>query len=76
MKVKCHFAFFLVIILLLGTFISTAQNTITKFPVSKAVAVNPDTRLVLTFPSKPVLHNSGQIRIYMHQMTNWLICLI
>jgi len=30
----------------------------------QAQEVNPDTHLVLTFPGPPILHNSGQIRIY------------
>jgi pectin methylesterase-like acyl-CoA thioesterase len=34
------------------------------FPANKAVAVNPDTHLVLTFASAPTLGKSGQIRIY------------
>ncbi len=35
-----------------------------RFPADKAVDVNPDTHLFLTFKSPPVLGNSGQIRIY------------
>ena len=34
------------------------------FPADKAKGINPDTHLVLTFPSEPTLGNSGQIRIY------------
>jgi pectin methylesterase-like acyl-CoA thioesterase len=41
-----------------------AQLTITRFPADKARNVNPDTHLVLTFPTAPVLGKSGQIRIY------------
>ena len=37
---------------------------ITLFPANKAVSVNPDTHLVLTFSSAPSLGRSGQIRIY------------
>jgi len=37
---------------------------IQRFPADKATAVNPDTHLVLTFPSAPILGKSGQIRIY------------
>ena len=33
-------------------------------PANRAVRVNPDTHLVLTFPSPPTLGKSGQIRIY------------
>jgi hypothetical protein len=38
-----------------------AQN---RFPADRAIGVNPDTHLVLTFPSTPTLGKSGQIRIY------------
>jgi hypothetical protein len=34
------------------------------FPANNAAHVNPDTHLVLTFSSPPVLGKSGQIRIY------------
>ncbi len=33
-------------------------------PAHKATGVNPDTHLLLIFPSKPTLGTSGQIRIY------------
>jgi pectinesterase len=39
-------------------------GTIVRFPADNAKNVNPDTHLELTFPSAPVLGNSGQIRIY------------
>ena len=35
-----------------------------RFPADKATGVNPDTHLVLTFRSAPILGKSGQIRIY------------
>jgi pectinesterase len=35
-----------------------------RFPADKAVGVNPDTHLVLTFSTPPTLGKSGQIRIY------------
>ncbi len=37
---------------------------ITCFPSSRAVGVNPDTHLVLTFASAPTIGKSGQVRIY------------
>ncbi len=43
---------------------SASPQAPTCFPANKAVAVNPDTHLVLTFPSAPTLGKSGQIRIY------------
>ena len=41
-----------------------AQSAIERFPADKARNVNPDTHLVLTFPSAPTLGKSGKIRIY------------
>src|ERR1700678_727431 len=35
-----------------------------RFPTDKAVGINPDTHLVLTFSAPPTLGKSGQIRIY------------
>jgi pectinesterase len=43
---------------------SVDQKALARFPADKATNVNPDTHLKLTFPSAPVLGNSGQIRIY------------
>lgn len=43
---------------------SSMLTTVTRFPSDKATNVNPDTHLVLTFPSAPTLGKSGQIRIY------------
>ncbi|MGA2070068.1 MAG: pectinesterase family protein [Sedimentisphaerales bacterium] len=40
------------------------RQTISCWPADKAKEVNPDTHLVLIFPGKPTLGNSGQIRIY------------
>jgi pectinesterase len=37
---------------------------VTRFPADRAVGVNPDTHLVLTFATAPTLGKSGQIRIY------------
>ncbi len=42
----------------------TPGQTVSLFPADKARQVNPDTHLVLTFPSEPTLGKSGQIRIY------------
>lgn len=41
-----------------------SSRTVLLFPADKAKEVNPDTHLVLTFPAKPTLGNSGKIRIY------------
>jgi hypothetical protein len=37
---------------------------VTFFPKNNATGVNPDTHLVITFPSAPTLGSSGQIRMY------------
>jgi pectinesterase len=39
-------------------------QTVSCFPVNKARGVNPDTHLVLTFSSPPVIGKSGLIRVY------------
>jgi pectinesterase len=41
-----------------------AQSGVTRFPANKAKGVNPDTHLVLTFPSAPTIGKSGLIRVY------------
>jgi len=53
-------------LLLLATSVAAqrAPLTIIRFPADKSVGVNPDTHLVLTFPSAPTLGKSGQIRIF------------
>lgn len=49
----------------LGACVSVkAQKAITRFPANQSRGVNPDTRLILTFPGSFKLHNKGQIRIY------------
>jgi pectinesterase len=40
------------------------DQTISRYPTHEAENVNPDTHLILTFPSPPTLGTSGQIRIY------------
>jgi pectinesterase len=44
--------------------VSAQSGSVRRFPADKAIGVNPDTHLVLTFPSVPTLGKSGQIRIY------------
>jgi Pectin methylesterase len=43
---------------------SVLPGTFIRFPADKAINVNPDTHLELTFQSVPVLGKSGEIRIY------------
>ncbi|MCC2598574.1 hypothetical protein [Sphingobacterium sp. FBM7-1] len=50
-------------------FYTAAGQTVTTNPILMQPAhlkteVNPDTRLILTFPDNFKLHNEGQIRIY------------
>jgi pectinesterase len=52
--------------------VQTAAWAQTLFPAAKAVNVNPDTHLVLTFPSTPILGKSGFIRIF-DTATNQLV---
>lgn len=67
---KRVFATSLFLLVLLGTLTINAQsysdtlNLVSKFPADMAKEVNPDIHLRLTFPDKPILNNSGQIRIY------------
>ena len=63
MKSKRFFILFIFTGLLIGCQTPTNSGII-KFPLNKAKNVNPDTHLVLTFPSSPTLGNSGKIRIY------------
>jgi hypothetical protein len=45
--------------------VGQAQTAVVAIsPANNALAVNPDTHLVLRFPSAPTLGESGQIRIY------------
>jgi len=41
-----------------------ASDKISYFPIPKGVGVNPDTHLVLAFPGKPAIGDSGKIRVY------------
>jgi pectin methylesterase-like acyl-CoA thioesterase len=41
-----------------------AQSGVTRFPADGARDVNPDTHLVLTFPSPPTIGKTGEIRVY------------
>ncbi|HEY2040901.1 MAG TPA: pectinesterase family protein [Edaphobacter sp.] len=61
MKVLCA----VVSLAMLGAGYGRVQaQEVQRFPASGAKGVNPDTHLVLTFTSAPVIGKSGQIRIY------------
>src|SRR5215510_5086001 len=51
-------------VLALGVQVATAARVPSYFPANGAGRVNPDTHLVITFPSAPALGASGRIRIY------------
>ena len=42
----------------------TAQAVVSRVPADRAVGVNPDAHLVLTFAAPPTIGTSGKIRIY------------
>jgi pectinesterase len=57
----------LIYLLIVALFIHNPAYTqvyISKSPVNKATNINPDTRLIITFSEKPILGNSGKIRVY------------
>jgi pectinesterase len=54
----------LICALLGGVQFAQDKKAIIRFPADKAVNVNPDAHLELTFPSAPTLGKSGKIRIY------------
>ena len=70
--IKTQRAFFLyfILICLPGTLTicaqtsSAASNTIVFFPANKTRDINPDTHMIITFPSAPILGTTGMIRIY------------
>ena len=43
---------------------AAAPQNVAYFPANGAKSVNPDSHLVITFPSTPTLGSSGKIRIY------------
>jgi pectinesterase len=54
------------------TWATSSQESYTMFPTNGAKNVNPDTHLVLTFPSPPKIGTSGFIKVY-HADTKKLI---
>ena len=44
--------------------VPAASGGLTRFPADRSTGVNPDTHLVVTFPSAPTLGNAGKIRIF------------
>ncbi len=66
MRVRCArwlFAFLLVSLPLCGR-VAAQGSPVTRFPANRAVNVNPDSHLVLTFLSAPAIGNSGKVRVY------------
>lgn len=54
----------LVCLLVVSAGCAPQPEAVTRFPADRSAEVNPDTHLVLTFPTPPILGTSGQIRIY------------
>ena len=54
----------LVAVLTLGTRAAAASQAESYVPANGSKDVNPDTHLVITFPSPPTLGSAGRIRIY------------
>jgi pectinesterase len=53
------------LVLFIATAAASAQAAPTAFsPANKATRINPDTHLVLTFPTAPTIGKSGLIRVY------------
>ncbi len=50
--------------LALGSQVAASPQSPVYFPANGATGVNPDTHLVITFPSAPALGSAGKIRIY------------
>lgn len=63
-RATSHSFFSFIICVLLAPASANARAVVNCFPANNASRVNPDTHLVLTFPSPPTLGKSGQIRIY------------
>ena len=61
-KLTIFFVVFLGLISAYGAPVQAIRYS--QLPINRATNINPDTHLVLTFQSTPVLGNSGQIRIY------------
>jgi pectinesterase len=67
MRLRLHNPHLYVLAALISAFTAYAsaeQNALTLFPANQADRVNPDTHLLLTFPSAPTIGKSGLIRVY------------
>jgi pectin methylesterase-like acyl-CoA thioesterase len=54
----------LIAVLALGSRVAVAAPDVSYVPANGATGVNPDTHLVITFPSPPTLGKAGRIRVY------------
>src|ERR1700761_8559645 len=63
-SVRSRFVLLPTIALLAASLAHAQTAAVTRFPADKAISVNPDTHLVLTFGSAPSIGKSGQVRIY------------
>ena len=62
--VRSRRAWMLVAVLALGTRAAAASQGVSYIPANGGKGVNPDTHLVITFPSPPAVGSAGRIRIY------------
>lgn len=59
-----RFSFVVALSIFLSAVLGVAQSGVSVSPANRAVDVNPDTHLVITFSSAPTIGNAGQVRIY------------
>jgi pectinesterase len=61
---RSRISFYAILLLITASAAPFQEGKYARFPSDKAVNVNPDTHLVLTFRDTPVLGKSGMVRIY------------
>jgi hypothetical protein len=60
-----HLSFVVAMSTLLFSSVGEAQAVgVSLYPANRAVGIDPDTHLILTFPNPPTIGKAGQIRIY------------
>ena len=62
--IRCGISALALALFILPSSLALAQQAPTRFPADKATNVNPDTHLVLTFTSPPVVGSSGKVLIF------------
>jgi pectinesterase len=60
-----HLSLVVAVFMFLSSGLGEAQTAgVALYPANRAIDINPDTHLVITFPSPPTIGKSGLIRIY------------